>query len=225
MGILDILYPRYCFGCEQKGRYLCENCSVVNRTAILTCPVCNKGSTNGKTHKSCKSEYSLDGFFSAWSYQGAIRKILISLKYKFAKDVAGEIISALPKILVKISLPKKAILVPIPMHKKRRNWRGFSQTEELGALLASKMGWKYFSDGLIKIKDTKPQVELSKAKRKTNLEGVFKVNPKYNFKGTKAPIIIFDDVWTTGSTVKEAAKVFKAQKVRVVWGLTIARTG
>jgi predicted amidophosphoribosyltransferase len=63
---------------------------------------------------------------------------------------------------------------------------------------------------------------LSVAERKQNLEGVFTVNPHYDLNSMHF-VLLFDDVFTTGSTLKEAAKVLKRSGVKKVWGLTIAR--
>ena len=58
-----------------------------------------------------------------------------------------------------------------------------------------------------------------------NIKGVFALNPNYDFRITNYdPLILFDDVWTTGSTLKEAAKVLKRAGINNLWALTLART-
>jgi competence protein ComFC len=89
-------------------------------------------------------------------------------------------------------------------------------------LVAEKMGWKFIPDLLIKKKSTTSQVELSVGERKQNLSGVFSISP--NILISQYPnIILFDDVFTTGSTLKEATNVLKRFGVKQVWGMTLAR--
>ena len=84
------------------------------------------------------------------------------------------------------------------------------------------MGWKFIPDLLIKNRSTTSQVELSVKERKQNLKGVFSLNPSYVL-SPNSSILVFDDVFTTGSTLKEAAKVLKHAGIKKVWGMTIAR--
>jgi ComF family protein len=117
-------------------------------------------------------------------------------------------------------IPNSNILVPIPIHWHRENVRGFNQSEEIGKIVAGEMNWEFNPDLLIKTRQTISQVELTVEKRKQNLQGVFTVDSKFQIPDS---IIIFDDVFTTGSTLREAAKVLKRAGVQKVWGLTIAR--
>lgn len=83
-----------------------------------------------------------------------------------------------------------------------------------------KKGWDFIPDLLVRKKDTKPQIELRGIQRVLNIKDVFLVN-----ESCKIPkkVVIFDDVWTTGSTIKEAVKTLKEKGVDEVFALTIAR--
>ncbi len=115
---------------------------------------------------------------------------------------------------------KKSVIVPIPLHKSKERRRGFNQSVLIGKHLAKKIGCEINADLLIKIKSVKSQTELNKEERFRNVKGVFVLNPKYS--KLDANYIVFDDVWTTGSTLKEACKVLKRNGAETVWGLTIA---
>ncbi len=94
----------------------------------------------------------------------------------------------------------------------------FNQSEEIGKLIAEKLGWS-FEKGLLARKASKrPQASLKREERKTNIKGVFSLikSPDKNM-----PIILFDDVWTTGSTIKEATKILKEEGVKRVNCLTL----
>lgn len=188
-----------------------------------------KSSIDGMTHFKCKRKYGLDGLVSVWEYDGVIRKAIVTLKYKFAFKIASELADNAVNELKsgKFILLKNPVLIPIPLYWYRENWRGFNQVEEIGKLVASKMGWKFIPDLLIRKVGTKSQTELGKKDRLSNVRGVFILNPNYLSRNSSSlihnSVIIFDDVWTTGSTLKEAAKVLKRSGFKDVWGLTLTK--
>jgi ComF family protein len=224
--ILDLIFPKTCLGCGKEGKYICESCLACVRLLKPACPYCEKASIDGFTHTKCRKKYGLDGLTSIWDYEGVIKKAILALKYKYATEVAKELVGNLVTSLLrnKNLVPSNYCLVPVPLHWHRENVRGFNQSIEIGKIVADEMGWKFISDFLIKERSTTSQVELSVEDRKQNLQGVFSLNPihKSLFIHLKS-VIIFDDVFTTGATLKEAAKVLKRIGVKKVWGLTVAR--
>lgn len=227
---LDLLYPKKCIDCKKKGGYICIKCIKEVNFPIKICPVCSRFSAKGKTHTRCQDNLSLDGLTCIWKYRGVIKKSIITLKYKFITEIADEI-SDLTVFLLKrnknLSKMKKVFLISVPMLKARENWRGFNQSELMGKKIAKKMNWKFIPNLLIKTKATPHQTGLPRHQRTKNILDSFSLNPKYKKPDSKSHIqyslIIFDDVWTTGSTLKEACKTLKKTGFRKVWGLTLAR--
>lgn len=209
MGVLDILFPKVCFGCHKQGIYLCPDC--LKKEEIV-----------GQNYLPKSTPY-LDGLISLFRYRGGVRKAILALKYKFASDIAKELGVHAADVLKSRSFPKgKKILLPIPVFKTRANWRGFNQAEEIGGHLATALDWQFKTDVLLKIKPTTPQTGLSEKERTENLKGSFAINPQA-YVSDYPHILLFDDVWTTGSTLKEAGKVLKEKGVKKVWGITFAR--
>ncbi|KKP47193.1 MAG: hypothetical protein UR39_C0005G0006 [Candidatus Woesebacteria bacterium GW2011_GWA1_33_30] len=207
--ILDLLFPKYCLECKKLGKYICDGCYCKVRPCNI-----------------------IDNNYSIFKYEGVIRKAIISLKYKFAFDLVDELVSCVLRVL-KINskfliftaspvINSKLILVPIPLHKHRENWRGFNQAEIIGEKLAKKMNWKYIPDLLIRTKESKPQVQLKGLDRRKNLSGVFVVNTNH-FISNNCSLVLFDDVYTTGSTINEAKKVLQESGFKNIQSLTIAR--
>jgi ComF family protein len=188
------------------------------------CPVCLRSTVKGFTHLRCKNSLGLGGLTCLWSYEGVVRKAIISLKYKYARDIARELSNyASEKLKKQASLfPKDSVLVPVPLYWYKKNFRGFNQVEEVGRVLAKNLGWKFNPDLLIKRSSTPPQTELKKDERLLNLRGKFGLNRSYRLDSSL--YILLDDVWTTGSTLREAAKVLKRQGAAKVWGLSLARS-
>lgn len=226
MGILDIVFPKTCLGCKASGRYVCRECVGKVSHSNLICPRCDKPSIDGATHIRCKKPQGLDGLTSVWGYRGVVRKSLLGLKYKFAKEISEELADYITQYLKNeiTALPKDAVSIPIPLHRRRKNWRGFNQVEVVGGLLAEKMGWRFESELLIRKVSKRPQTDLKREERRSNVRGVFSVDKKTHLPSTNyQSLILLDDVYTTGSTLKEACKVLKRNGAKKVWGLTIAR--
>ncbi|MCX6724568.1 MAG: ComF family protein [Candidatus Shapirobacteria bacterium] len=240
MSFIDLFFPKHCLGCEQEGHYFCSACQKQIKTLeFQICPVCEKPAINGLTHPCCQSRYSLDGLVSLFPYEGIIKNAISKLKYHFVTDLAEELFVLMIrtclagrqvtrveenrfKLLSHLRQDSKVILLPIPLHWRRENWRGFNQSELLGKKLADHFGWQLRNDVLIRQKHTQPQVKLRGDKRQQNIQGAFKISP--NIQISQYPnIVIFDDVWTTGSTLNEAGKALKMAGFKSVWGLTICR--
>lgn len=221
---LDIIFPKRCAGCGKFGGYLCAKCKAKQPLHwAKICPVCEHLATGGDTHPDCRTELSLDGATFVFEYKPPVSILLKQLKYRFGREILPVVtewtISELQKIQ---DLQRKAVLVPIPLHPYRHNWRGFNQTELLGREIAESMGWEFRNDILVRHRLTKPQTEVKKeVKRRSNVKGIFSLSPNYQLHTTN--YILFDDVWTTGATIKEAGKVLKHAGVKKVWGLAVAR--
>lgn len=198
MNLLDLLFPKSCLECGREGRYICDKC--LNRVLDGTFDKNN---------------------FAIFKYKGVIRKAIVAIKYKFATDITDELVEISLKRLKSFKF-HDICLAPIPLHIRRENWRGFNQSEILGKRLAEKMKWKFVPDLLIRQKKTAQQAELKGTSRKQNILGAFSVSS--NFKLDKDyPILLFDDVYTTGSTINEARKVLVSAGFRKIYSLTIAR--
>lgn len=223
MDLLNLIFPKTCLGCGKEGKYICSDCLAKVRVAKPICPYCEKASIDGFTHIKCAKKQGLDGLSAIWEYEGVIRKAILALKYKYSTEVGKELTNLFIRELQMGRNPVNAgVLVPVPLYWYRENTRGFNQSIEVGKIVAAQMGWKFVPDLLVRKRPTTPQVELSGDARRQNLKGVFSLNPDYIL-STIPNILIFDDVFTTGSTLHEAAIVLKRAGVGKVWGLTIAR--
>ncbi len=116
------------------------------------------------------------------------------------------------------------IVIPIPLSKKRLRERGFNQAELIAKYVAEKFNLPIVQDVLIKIKDSPKQSEAKNYKeRLKNVEGCFAVKNPELIKGKN--IILVDDVFTSGATVKEAIKNLKIARIKKVIVFTVARAG
>lgn len=183
------------------------------------CAICQRQAVGGRVHPGCRTKYGLDGLVVGFRYRGAVKLAVKKIKYRWVFDVAETLVSLFSKHLWKFNLPPKYILVPIPLHRRRANWRGFNQAELICKILSKKFGVGY-EDLLERVVETKTQVGLSKEERKDNIRGAFKTSQNAQVKGKT--FILVDDVYTTGATMAEACKVLKKAGAREVWAMTLA---
>ena len=184
--------------------------------------MCTANSIDGITHLKCQKPQGLDGLTTLFPYCGVVRKSLLGMKYKYASDISDSLMRYLTKkIMPNPILDRKFVFIPIPLHKRRKNWRGYNQTEIIGEKLASNHNWEYLDNLLVRKSFREAQTNLHKDDRQENIKGAFDYYRQYVDKSI--PLLLFDDVWTTGSTLREAGKVLKRNGHEHVWGLTIAR--
>lgn len=227
--LFSLFFPRRCLGCGKTGGYFCSEClNLVSLDPERICPVCERPSIGGRTHPGCLTSTALDGLTSIFSYKGIIKKGIAKLKYRFVSDLASDLVELFlascgeDKTFSDFCLEKQSVLVPIPLHPQRERWRGFNQSALLGKMIADNLNLDFVSSLLKRTKNTKPQIKLKEKERKENIKGAFLVSPNISI-SQSLNILLFDDVWTTGATLKEAGKVLKKGGAGKVWGLTIAR--
>lgn len=107
---------------------------------------------------------------------------------------------------------------PLPLFWYRENWRGFNQAETIAKIVAQALKLKQ-ADCLQRVKLTQPQSRLPREKRLANVKDIFTVKPGRLPKA----ILLVDDVWTTGATMREAVRVLQDRGVKEIWGLSLAR--
>ena len=230
--LLDLLFPRFCLGCQKEGTYLCCDCRSLLDISEYNYCLCSKPqriTPEQKTGKCPKCrDKKLSGLYFALSYKENVltKKLIRQFKYKpYLKDLAETLASILIEHFLKTKkntdeIWENSVLVPVPLHAKKIRERGYNQSEELVKELAKILKIPAVVGVLIKIKPTAPQMELPKEDREKNLVGAFAVRQQ-SIAGKK--VFLVDDVYTTGSTMQECAGVLLNAGVKSVWGISIAR--
>lgn len=229
MGILDILFPRYCIQCRKIGAYLCTSCfSYISFIETGFCVVCQRQAIDGMTHPVCRGKYTIDGVFSSLMYAGVVKKLVYQFKYPpYIRHLEGVLTDLFYEGIIQKEaayriLQQEAMFVPIPLHASRLRKRGYNQSNVLARSLGNRLQIPVL-DCLERIKKTKTQVGLSQAERQENSKDAFAITKKHAAMLSHIDqIFLIDDVVTSGSTLKEAAKVLKKAGVGKVWGMTLA---
>lgn len=223
MSLIDIIFPKKCLGCGRFGGYVCADCFAnVEFVEAPICPICERQAVGGKTHPGCQRMWGLDGLVVACKYKGVVRSAIQKVKYRWSFDIAEILVDFLVQSLWRFDFPTYGVLVPIPLHIKRRRWRGFNQAESLAKSLGKSFGVEVF-DILIRVRETKTQVGLKKKERKENVKDAFSISSKVGaMKVRGRDFILVDDVFTSGATMNEAASVLKRAGAKSVWGMAVA---
>ncbi len=115
------------------------------------------------------------------------------------------------------------VLIPVPLHRWRLLRRRYNQSAIMAQYLGKERGIPVLHQGLVRIRPTPTQGHLSYVERKKNVKRAFAVHPKYQTDINGKTLILIDDVYTTGSTVKECTKVLIKAGAKAVHVLTLAR--
>lgn len=217
--LLELFFPKFCFNCRAEGNYLCQDCRATLEIS--------------KFHLKYSSPNLKDLYFAVCYQNLLIKNLIQKFKYQpFVKELAPTLSSLIiehfqlldnkPPFFASppTSPQSEYILIPVPLDKRKLKRRGFNQAEEVSKEL-SKFLEIPISNCLIKIKETTPQVELTEEERKENIKGAFSCQHPELVKGRK--ILLVDDVFTTGSTMEEAARVLKKAGAKEITGIVVAR--
>lgn len=148
-------------------------------------------------------------------YEGRIKEIIHALKYERRRSISPRL-GALMRECGAPLLRDGAIVVPVPLHRRREYERGFNQAEDLAMHLGSPV-----MNLLTRVRHTQSQIELPKDQRQRNVHGAFALGEPLS---SAFPIVVLvDDVSTTGSTLEACARVLKDAGVKEVRALTAAR--
>lgn len=233
--VLDTVFPIACLGCgsfstiSRKG-YLCKSClRLIPIKKELECIGCRTKSLLGKTCARCQN-WSLDHLFVVSDYKNKVlEKTIKAFKYRFIIDLA-ESIHPLIKRYIRFLIREKhfniiadnPIIIPVPLHYRRSNWRGFNQAEVIAEIIAKITNLKTDQATLIRSSVSKPQAEINKkSERLKNMSNQFKISNDIRIRGEN--LLLVDDVCTTGATLNECAKILKESGAKKVIGFVIAR--
>ena len=201
---------------------ICRNCrEKIVPSAENQCRICGKFVAQGiENCGSCllrPPPYRRHLSYAA--YEGTLREIIILYKYGEIEPLKSFLSALYLNIIKRELFPEFDAVVPVPADLRRRH--GFQPVRAMGRVLASRLGIEFMPRLLLKKKSTPPQVGLSQAQRKTNLDGAFCLAAGKKPSGLH--ILLIDDVTTTGITIKKCALVLKKGGARVT-ALTLAQS-
>ena len=224
--ILDMVYPRTCPFCGRipEGKEnACGRCKVrLPYIQGFRCMKCSKPIMDREEEYcyDCKSKnHSYISGKAVWIYDDTMRTSISRYKYQGRLEYASVYSEEIVKYYGEWIKAHGDVLVPIPLHKKKRRIRGFNQAEILAEALGRELQMPVGSTWLCRRKDTLPQKELSDRERRKNLMKAFEIN-KVSFSPVEK-VILVDDIYTTGSTIEACAKILYDAGVREVYFVSL----
>jgi ComF family protein len=209
--------------CSVCGERVLSSYAFSDPDGLMRCPVCRR------------IERSFERAVAYGSYDGGLRELIHLLKYNGVRPAAGVLGRMLAEAIAELE-PEfgddPVLVIPVPLYKGKRRERGFNQAEVVTRaalkILAKAKNAGHESrlqlvpDLLQRIRDTRSQIGLTSHQRRENMRGAFAVPRAAEVTGRD--VLIVDDVYTTGTTVSECARVLRRAGARRVWVATVART-
>jgi len=237
-GVLDLLYPAVCHSCGESVsgvRSLCLGCDggipSLRTPFCLRCGEEFEGRIDSQFEcPNCRSlKFSFAFARPAVANHRGVLSMIHDLKYSRRIDLgaelgrlAGRAFREDPRLLQ--ALEEKWPLVPVPLHRRRQLWRHFNQAEEIARSLGKETGLPQVR-ALVRLRATDHQTRLSRAQRLKNLKGAFALSRQGTalVHGSPAGVVLVDDVFTTGATTDECARVLRKAGIQKVVVVTVMR--
>lgn len=210
MDWLRILYPRVCLICGKvlaEGK-ICKECRrELPYCQTPRCCRCGKHLEN-ETQEYCgdcqKKQHRYVKGLAPFIHTGRLRDAVYRIKYKNKREYLDFFVEEIVRHHKKeIMMWGCDLLIPVPLHVKKKRMRGFNQAEVFAKRLSKRLGIPLDCHSLKRIRNTRPQKEFDDVQRRKNLQNAFKVTQNV-VKSKK--IILVDDIYTTGSTIDACAE-------------------
>ncbi|MEK7195936.1 MAG: ComF family protein [Patescibacteria group bacterium] len=214
---LDIFFPPLCLNCQN---YLEEN-----EKPDLVCRECLEKIELNKIlfHPNNISGINFSLAAAASYNDKTVKELIHHLKYNGLTGATKPLGEFILKYLTDINLNRADwILVPIPLHSSKYRKRGFNQAELIIEEVNKKLRLQIITKALKRVRETDPQITFSGTKREENVKNCFGPGEEINLVRDKK-VILVDDVYTSGATMKEAIKVLRRNGVKEVMGLVVAK--
>jgi ComF family protein len=200
--------PLICPPCQSRWRALpfpqCARCGQPVSTVASGCRICAAWPDELGRVRS-----------AVWFDDGA-RPVVHQLKYAGWWRVA----EPMARLMARLEPCRESgVLVPVPLGAARARRRGYNQAERLGRVLADRSGHPLRAELLRRTRDTRTQTALAPEQRRANVAGAFEAGPVPR----GARVVLIDDVFTTGATLVEAARILAEAGAGVVEAVTFAR--
>ena len=224
---LTLLFPPSCAGCGRLGERFCDACAqAVERTPLPQCARC--GMPQAAPTRRCRNcvevgDTSLRFTRSAALHTTPLREAIHAFKYEGQPELAPLLARYLVAVYAEppwATLPHPiSAVVPVPLHEQRMAERGYNQAELLAQHFCQAVGLPLQPEWLARTRETRHQVGLGPSERHTNVVGAFSAGAEV----AGQRLLLVDDVYTTGATLRACAAALLAAGAAAVYGLTLAQ--
>ena len=231
--IFDIVFPNHtCLVCKAEINtsarpLLCDICDAKLPRSQKICDKCGCGVSEHafvcdrcKPSKGEKGKWNFSRARSVFCYRDCVTELVMRLKYNAEGDVAKFIAPFLEELCIKHNM-QADVIIPVPLASKREKQRGYNQAKLIANELSKILQVPVLDNILVRVKHTEAQKKMTPKEREENLRGAFEIKPPYSaIKGKR--VLLVDDVFTTGATANECARILNRAKPKSIEVVTIA---
>jgi ComF family protein len=230
--LLKTLYPPCCLACgetTEAGAEFCANCW--SEAHFITGNICDscgvplfQDEHAGDAH--CENCHN---FPPAWHkgravamYDGPVRHMVLALKHGDRLDIALPAARWMAEKSSPLTCPE-TLIIPVPLHWRRLVMRRYNQAAVLAQKLALETGLAFLPDALRRLRATRMQKDMNREQRFKNQSAAISINPRATGQIKDRPVLIVDDVMTTGATLSACTQACLAANARTVNVIVLAR--
>ena len=206
--LLDLVYPRKCPGCHLPSQSICDLCKSFWQDPPVTI-LLNQNKLS---------------VVSVARYRSEVRSVLLAYKENGEREAGKVLAEALLKARLGIARDLMCTLIPMPSNPKSIRRRGRDFMMDLCTQVSIQSGDKVLSLFAVN-RNVKDQSKLDEKQRSHNLVGAFDCNLKNLNLALRSPVILVDDLLTTGATLREAVRALGQRGVAPIGAITAAHTG
>ncbi|MGC9502533.1 ComF family protein [Baaleninema sp.] len=208
--------------------FLHPNCPLCDRPAEgELCPACSRQLQRcRRSHPQQLWRGDVPVF--AWgNYSGTLKRAIAALKYENHPQLARPLGHDIGRAWLKTPpvRERRLTVVPVPMHPDKQRQRGFNQAELLAKHFCEIARFPLQSHGLTRVKNTQALFDLNPEQRRQTLNEAIALGKAFHRRKPKHPVLLFDDIYTTGTTVREATRALKNARIPVIGVAVLAKAG
>lgn len=234
---LDFVWPPRCRICDTSTAgapypWVCQTCWLA--IDYLTPPLCYQcgepfaaplegiASATHRCGACLRQPPAYDRARAVGLYQGVLRQLIHAMKYQRVYGLVRPLAALLQaQFAFHWGARQLQALIPVPLHRSRLREREFDQALALARHLGQPLGIPVWSDLLRRQRQTTSQVGLTVAERRRNVQGAFRIRDTHACDGSA--LLLIDDVYTTGATLQECARLLRRAGATWVGAYTLAR--
>lgn len=206
-GILNLFLESHCPLCQRPtAKEFCQDCTRQLHRCQLPSP-------GDRWHEQIP-------VFGWGAYSGTLKRAIAALKYDNQPQLARPLGDWLGQTWLTSLAGTGLVVVPIPLHVAKQKQRGYNQAALLAQSFCQTTGLQLQQQGLERRRETKAQFGLSAAERQQNLEMAFQLGSGFRRYRPQQPLLLLDDIYTTGATVSSAAQSLQAEGI-LVYGVVV----
>ena len=206
--------------------FLKSNCPLCDRPAdVELCEYCQRQLLRCQLKNPSNFWQGELPVFVWGNYGGSLKRAIATLKYENKPQLARPLGHWLGQAWLKSSAAtpaKKLTVVPIPLHPTKLQQRGYNQAELIAQSFCEFADYKHQGLGLERVLATDAQFGLSVQQREQNVTNAFVIGKTFRRHLPASPVLLVDDIYTTGATVRSAAQTLQKQGIRVYGVIAIA---